>query len=269
MPALWAHPVAAIPLKRYRLVLSALIVGCMAPDLLYFIPGITYEGFGHTFLGLFIFTLPAGLASLWIFHKILKRPLFSLLPDEQQERVVGLIMDFRFEPSKQFVLVVISLFIGSLTHVVWDSFTHYHGWLVQNISFLSFPIINTSHGTLRLFKVLQHGSTIAGSIVLIYWYLKWLNKTPKRCVAPIYRLPNFCRFIVVGAIGLTSGFISVISGFVLVPNIVNLSRFSHFAVTSAKAGISCFLAELLIFSITWYIFKLKKKVILDIGTRNQ
>ncbi len=64
MPFTLAHPAAAAPLRRFGLVLSALVVGSMAPDFPYFLPGLPQDKFGHTLAGVFWFCVPAGLAVL-------------------------------------------------------------------------------------------------------------------------------------------------------------------------------------------------------------
>ncbi len=88
MPAICAHPVIAVPLTRYNLCLSALIVGSMSPDFFYFFRVSHNAQFGHTLQGVFLFCLPVGLLVLWVFHRVLKSPLFSLLPQNHQERMI-------------------------------------------------------------------------------------------------------------------------------------------------------------------------------------
>ncbi|RKZ85433.1 MAG: hypothetical protein DRR19_16380 [Candidatus Parabeggiatoa sp. nov. 1] len=61
MPFTLSHPAAAVPLARGGLVLSALVVGSMSPDFLYFLCLSTQYQFGHTFIGVFVFDIPTGL----------------------------------------------------------------------------------------------------------------------------------------------------------------------------------------------------------------
>lgn len=55
-----------------------------------------------------------------------------------------------------------------LTHVVWDSFTHLSGFMVKNLSILTYTF--QFYGfTIPIFKFLQHGSTLVGiSAITIY-----------------------------------------------------------------------------------------------------
>src|SRR5689334_8296501 len=142
MPNPIAHPAAAIPFARVGLVFSALVVGSIAPDFGYFFE--LPEGyFMYTVPGLILFDVPIGLVLLWLFHTLLKWPLLSLLPISLQGRLFKYAQGFSFGPFKRFLLILLSLLIGSLTHVVWDSFTHDYGWMVEHFSILRAPIVGT------------------------------------------------------------------------------------------------------------------------------
>ena len=176
MPFTLAHPAAAVPFTKYRLPLSALVVGSMAPDFPYFIYLSTSHQYGHTLLGIFLFCVPVGLVVLGLFHGFLKRPLLSLLPTIHQARLVSVAKAFGFWPARQLLLVVIALLLGASTHVAWDSFTHADGWSVQHIELLRWPLIQTSRGTLYVFKLLQHWSTLLGCALLAHWYRRWFKQ---------------------------------------------------------------------------------------------
>src|SRR5437899_2378733 len=97
MPFTLSHPAAVIPVRKYG-VLSALVVGSLAPDIFYFIPRVRQIGYGHTLPGLFFFCLPLGLAVLCLFHIFLKRPLISLFPASHQLRLLPIAKEFSFFP---------------------------------------------------------------------------------------------------------------------------------------------------------------------------
>lgn len=67
----------------------------------------------------------AGIVTLWVFHNILKYSLFSLLPDSHQQRVCCLLNHVRIGSGRQTLLILCSLFLGTCTHILWDSCTHY------------------------------------------------------------------------------------------------------------------------------------------------
>ncbi len=263
MPALCAHPIAAIPLKRFGLVLSALIIGSIAPDFLYFLPLVSSEQFGHTLLGLFLFCVPAGMIALWIFHYILKYPLFSLLPDSHQQKICCILDHFRFGSGKHLLLIIFSLFLGACTHILWDSCTHYYGWTVQHVPLLSLPLLQTSQGTLKLYKVLQHGSTLVGTFVLLYWYAKWLQTAPTGSIPSACRLSKTLKLAIIGVIGVLASLIGIISGYVKVSSITDIHSFSYFVVFTARTSVSSLLVELFVFSFIWQLFRRKNDAALE------
>lgn len=67
MPNPIAHPAVAVPFTRAGLVLSALVIGSVAPDFGYAIP-MTNPYFMNTASGLILFDVPAGFALLWLFQ---------------------------------------------------------------------------------------------------------------------------------------------------------------------------------------------------------
>src|SRR5262245_32838365 len=73
MPATFAHPVFALPFKRFKLPLPALVCGSMAPDLAYLIPGHIPHAFRHNPVGIFVFALPVGLALTALYHRIFEK----------------------------------------------------------------------------------------------------------------------------------------------------------------------------------------------------
>ena len=89
MPFTLSHAAAALPFRRTRLIMSAVVVGCLAPDFEYFIPFAHHGGYGHTLAGAFEFDLPLGLAVLWLFHRYAKEPLAACLPEGARERIAS------------------------------------------------------------------------------------------------------------------------------------------------------------------------------------
>ena len=134
MPFTISHAAAAIPFRRTKLVLSALVIGCMAPDFEYFLHAGMYGRESHNVRGALEFALPATLILLVVFHALLKRPIVALLPRVIQERVV--LQQFKFRPFSRFLLILASALIGIATHLLWDSFTHADGWAVRHFVWL-------------------------------------------------------------------------------------------------------------------------------------
>ena len=87
MPFTFAHAAAAWPFRRTRLVLSAVVTGSFAPDFEYFLRLAPGGKLGHTLRGAFLFTLPLAFVAYWIYQRIVKGALISLLPGSVQSRL--------------------------------------------------------------------------------------------------------------------------------------------------------------------------------------
>ncbi len=142
----------------------------MSPDFLYFLPFASNVRLTHTLPGIFLFCLPAGLLALAVYHKVVERPLFTLLPAQLRKRVDAP-GEFSFSPGRKFLKIAASILLGAFTHIVWDSFTHRYGEGV-----MLFPFLSTSVSVLGkpvfLYKLLQHLSSVTGLLIIGFWLLR-------------------------------------------------------------------------------------------------
>lgn len=177
MPFTLAHPAAILPLHRWcgsRLPLSALVIGSMTPDFVYFTPHDPNLA-THSIGGLFSFCWPVGLVAWLFFTHILERPTIALLPSKWR---AGL------HPSAELVgisllsRVSIAVLIGAATHIVWDAFTHATSPLVAAIPQLRATVLQIPQSPIRLYKALQHVSTIVGLAVLATWTISRHRSAP-------------------------------------------------------------------------------------------
>jgi hypothetical protein len=167
MPFPLAHPAATLPLRRWCprfLDFSALVVGSLVPDLAACIDDWDY--FSHTILGSFVFCLPVGLLTLWIFYQI-RAPLVATFPNPHRDALSPLCV----AGPNSFIRIVVSLLLGSWLHIIWDLLTHEHSWLVRH-SVLS----SITFGGLRLNHVIWLFSSIIGVAMLFVTYLSLLRK---------------------------------------------------------------------------------------------
>jgi hypothetical protein len=173
MPFTLSHAAAALPLRRLKLVTSALVIGTLAPDFEYFLRLAPDDGYGHTLRGTFLLTLPLALVTLWLFHTFVKLPLIGLFPEGIKRRLVNHVDEFRFAGVARFALIVVSILAGIATHLVWDSFTHSGTRLYRSWPFLRQPIKVLFFGLIPAYKIFQHASTIVGIVALSIWMLLW------------------------------------------------------------------------------------------------
>lgn len=217
MPLTTSHPAAIIPLRRLNLDLSAMVIGSMTPDFVYFIPGcLPLSDYSHTLAGTLILGIPLGLAMLSIFHYLLKYPALSLMPGAHQSRLFRVTGPYIFFPARRFLLIAASLWTGELTHVVWDSFTHLDGWVVMRVAALKTTLVIPGFPGLTditVYRVLQHGSTVAGMLLLAWFYIGWYRKTKPAAIPREKTVTRWQKITVVVSMVVFAALISIISAF--------------------------------------------------------
>ncbi len=171
MPFTLAHPAAVLPLRRARLMRTVpLIIGAMTPDLPYYLPWRIARYIPqttHTPLGTLTLDLPFGILIL-VFVWVLRVPLAAPLGPASRAKCLAALERFGSRPLN-WALAPLSLFVGSWTHLAWDSFTHADGWMVLRVSALSAPVSFFSY-TGQLCHVLQYASSVFGLAVLAIWF---------------------------------------------------------------------------------------------------
>lgn len=188
MPFTLAHPAAIVPLHRAfgrHVVLSALVIGSMMPDVVYFLPQLRVsQPASHSVAGAFWFCLPLGLVAYGVFHLLLKVPVAALLPAAVQERLPLLRATL---PHVSPIAVIVSLVAGALTHVAWDAFTHAETLPVTLLPILRTHLFTVSGFDVAVWKLLQHASTVVGLALLGWWSWSALR------VRPVIRQPAVPR----------------------------------------------------------------------------
>jgi hypothetical protein len=177
MPFTFSHAAAAWPFRKTRLEMPALVIGCFAPDLAYFMFIRSRGVIGHTLLGVFIFDLPVSLVVLWLFYAFVRQPLSMLLPRGIRRRLKPGNSNFSFWPPARLALIVVSIMIGTATHILWDSFTHTFYWPYRHWSFLSDVVRVPVAGNMQMYKVLQYASTLFGLVFVAIWIWSWYRAT--------------------------------------------------------------------------------------------
>ena len=171
MPFTFSHPAIVIPFKNKYFNFSGLILGSMAPDFIYFVLFSPSSNIGHEFLGFFFFNLPMCFLINYVFYKYIQKALILSMPNFISNKYIHLTkLKNTLLNKKEILKFVISCLIGMITHVLWDSFTHISGFFVNNIDFLR-DSINVFNMSIPIYKIIQHGSTMIGFLVIfIYLY---------------------------------------------------------------------------------------------------
>jgi hypothetical protein len=169
MPFTLSHPAILLPfLKNKKLSATALIIGSMSPDFEYFFRMRMQSEISHTFLGIFLIDFPLGFIVMFTFHEIIKRPFIENAPLFFQKRL-GVLKNANWINyfKNNFLIVVGSFFLGTVSHLFWDSMTHWDGYLVQRVSFFNLELFS-----IPVYKLAQHLSSIIGLVYISrYFYM--------------------------------------------------------------------------------------------------
>lgn len=157
MPVTIAHPAAVLPLRGLGLPLSAMVIGSMAPDLPVFSQSWGLYGYTHSLAGILTVDLGLTLVLLLAWDRWGRDALVDSLPARVRDRLPGRARIGR----RAWLLAPPAAVLGSITHVVWDAFTHRGRWGVRNIEWL-----HTFHGPLRGEQWAQHVSGVVGITVV-------------------------------------------------------------------------------------------------------
>jgi Domain of unknown function (DUF4184) len=229
--------------------LSALVVGAIAPDLHYFLSLAPAGKASHSIAGAFYLDLPSALLVLCLFHRLLKLPLISLAPEWHQARLVRFTEPFRFWPWRRFGLILVSLLAGIFSHLLWDSFTHNHGWMVQHIAVLRAVPFQQLGNYRAVYNLLQYLSTLLGVLALAAGYVHWSRRATPQAVPQQLKLSPRVKTSVVVVIGIAAAIVAVAYA-------LDAARYSTrpstFVVYATISFTTLIVVGLLVFSVYWH-----------------
>ncbi len=172
MPFTFSHP--AIVLPFYRLFrkwfsLTGLIVGSVIPDFEYFIRMDTQRTYSHSLLGMFWFDLPLAIAVCFIYHNLVRNTLVHHLPHMLRCRLIGF-TKFNWTAffRQHWLMVVVSILLGTFSHLVWDHFVHERGYALQFNNFLQEHITDEPAFPVPQYNTVQFLSSLTGGIIILY-----------------------------------------------------------------------------------------------------
>jgi hypothetical protein len=177
MPFTLSHAAAVIPFRRTPFVMSALVMGCFVPDFPYLISLSPHMSYGHTFPGMFVLDLPLALLALWLFHAFIKRPMLMFLPTGFKHRLGTSVNSFPFWPPRRLSLIILSILIGTATHLLWDAFTHSNSWFYENWTSLRNSIELPAIGEVPIYKLMEYVNSVFGLAVVAVWVCHWYRTT--------------------------------------------------------------------------------------------
>ncbi|WP_424214315.1 DUF4184 family protein [Streptomyces sp. BI20] len=200
MPFTLSHAAAVLPALRRTgrargpLVASGLVCGSFAPDTVYFaeslIPGaMSWGTFTHSLPGILTadLALTALLAAAWA---ALRGPLLALAPARLRSRAHPLLRGEPWRtgpdglpPTRSRAVLAAwfacSAVLGSITHVVWDAFTHHDRWGTDLV-----PVLNRTVAGLPAHSWVQYGSSALAALILLGSIAHALRHSPAPRTTP-------------------------------------------------------------------------------------
>lgn len=175
MPLTFCHPAIVLPLKKLNpkwFSMTGLIIGSMSPDLEYFTRMEIEATHSHLFWGALYFDLPIALLYCFVFHLFVRNILINHLPNFLQERFHSFINFNWITYFKiHWLIVIVSIIVGTYSHLFWDAFTHEWGYFAKLIPALQ-EVWFTVPIEVKGYKFLQHFSTFLGAIFIAIWIYK-------------------------------------------------------------------------------------------------
>lgn len=181
MPFTVSHAVVALPFIRTPLVPAAIAIGSMIPDLPMFLRPLGLIGFTysrtHDYAWLPM-TAVAALIALLLWQCVLRVAAIELAPRWVAERLP---IRWSAPPREAFrelwtssrgplatvILLALSLAVGVVSHILWDSFTH------EGRGGTVLAGLDSLWGPLPAYKWLQYGSGLVGVVILACWATVW------------------------------------------------------------------------------------------------
>lgn len=227
MPFTFSHPAIVLPLTYLPsqcFSLTGLVIGSLTPDFEYFLRMRIKSNYSHTLDGLFWFDWPLGLLLAFLFHNIVRDSLFDNLPISLKSRFSAFRQfDWNEHFKRNWLVVNISILIGAASHILWDSFTHDHGYFVQTIPTLK-NSVDFFGGQIPILKILQHSSTMFGGLIIAFAIYKLpTNKTEKENL-------NLKFWTIFAGLTLTIIAVRLLTG-------LELKQYGNLMVTAISAGL--------------------------------
>jgi hypothetical protein len=223
----------------------------MGPDLFYYVPLPIDRTFTHSWPGVASIDLALGVVLFALWQLVFRAPLVDFTPLAARRRIAAIpwsgIRPRGMSWGRLVILLVVSVLIGTVTHVVWDSFTH-PGWVVDQLSGL-----RTQWGPKPVYEWAQYFSSAFGAVVVLIWTIRWWRRTGPVDAAPTRVSPpaRATFWVTVLGVGL------VVALAIWVPEIVKGQSpfFTALVFRTVTIGLAAAGLVAVIWSIAWWRLK--------------
>jgi uncharacterized protein DUF4184 len=170
VPFTLSHPAAILPFRRLKpLRTMPLVLGALMPDFSHYLPTSVRAWFPdtHSLAASWRVCVPLCLSIIACCY-LLRAPLTALMSSRARWLCLTAIEPFGRRPV-EWLLAPLSILVGAWSHLLWDSFTHGNGWMVQRYAVLHANFAVGPYDT-TVNRVLQYLSSVAGLAILAAWY---------------------------------------------------------------------------------------------------
>lgn len=164
----FAHQAPVLPFKwRWPHLVSGtgVVLGSMAPDLGYFLIGMSATRDWHRPHGVLLFCLPVALVLYLLITRVIAAPLARHVPQLGSLRLRDwAYLEAQPRTLAHFAVVALSIVFGAGTHLAWDLFTHDGSWMGDYVPFLAERVLYVAGRSMRGSNVLWVISTVLGGL---------------------------------------------------------------------------------------------------------
>ncbi len=180
----FSHPMMILPIYNYKpkfFSLFGLVLGSTILDISYIFNSTLLEVINKcidtndyfSIKTLLLFYIPSCIALYLFYEYLIKVPLILSLPDIIKSRIPANSICTPFIHSlKSFFVFLYSIFVGIITHIVLDEFTHPGTFVSKN-----FIDLSKKAGILSISNYLYILTSIAGIVILVLYIFK-INPKP-------------------------------------------------------------------------------------------
>ncbi|MDM7892323.1 DUF4184 family protein [Curtobacterium caseinilyticum] len=180
MPFTVSHAVVALGARRLPVPVAAVAVGSMAPDAVLFAPFLPPYEAAHSWWGVLTIDLAVSLVVLAVWWTLVRPAWTPVVPGLRRRLPEHWAHRPRLAP-RDVLPVVLGCVLGSVTHVLWDGFTHESGFVVR-----AWPALrDTSVGGEPLPFLLQDASSVLGLLALLAAAAVWWRRARVRSAPPL------------------------------------------------------------------------------------
>jgi len=180
VPFTVSHAVVALGARRLRLPVAAVAVGAMAPDAVLFAPFLPDYAVTHSWWGVATVDLAVSLVVLAVWWWLVRPAWAPVVPGVRRRLPAAWACRPRLR-ARSVPPVVVGAVAGSVTHVVWDGFTHGSGFAVRSFAALR----ETAVAGYPLPFVLQDASSVLGLLTLLLAGAVWWRRACPRVLPAV------------------------------------------------------------------------------------